>query len=222
MPKASSPRRARSRAPGMLSSSHLSLVPEKYASSTNPVLAVNSDSWPAARSASHNDAVRRSCQTMALRDRPAASALPEQGGFALIGDADRSQGARRDRGLGQRLGYDAGLRGPDLQRIVLDPPRLGINLGEFPLRHGADRPTVVEDDRPGTGGSLIQGQHEGPAAAGAIGHCLSDLAPPRKMVRFAASHSSPGRGRTRQPRHDSMPLSSLATPEPPAHAARDL
>ena len=66
VPKASSPRVARARASGVLSSSHLSFVPEKYASSTSPVLRVKVASCPAARSASHNGAVRRSCHTMAL------------------------------------------------------------------------------------------------------------------------------------------------------------
>jgi hypothetical protein len=73
VPKASSPRAARARAPGVLSSSHWSLVPEKYASSTNPVLRVKTASYPAARSASHAGAVRRSCHTIALATgRPVA------------------------------------------------------------------------------------------------------------------------------------------------------
>jgi len=73
VPKASSPRSARARAPGTVSSSHASLVPEKYASRTSPVLFRNPSSCPACRSASHRDAVRRSCQTMALATgRPVA------------------------------------------------------------------------------------------------------------------------------------------------------
>ena len=73
VPNASSPRRARSRAAGTWSSSHLSLVPEKYASSTSPVLRRNVGAWPAARSASQAPAVRRSCQTIACASgRPVA------------------------------------------------------------------------------------------------------------------------------------------------------
>jgi hypothetical protein len=66
VPKASSPRPARARAPGTLSSSHLSLVPEKYASMTSPVFAAIAVALPAARSSSQSAAVRRSCQTIAF------------------------------------------------------------------------------------------------------------------------------------------------------------
>ncbi len=66
VPNASSPRSARARAPGTLSSSHASLVPEKYASSTRPVLRAKRAAWPDCRRASHRDAVRRSCHTMAF------------------------------------------------------------------------------------------------------------------------------------------------------------
>jgi hypothetical protein len=50
----------------MLSSSQAILVPEKYGSSTRPVLARIVCSAPAARSSAHIPAVRRSCHTMAL------------------------------------------------------------------------------------------------------------------------------------------------------------
>ena len=65
VPKASSPRSARSRAPGTWSRIHASLVPEKYGSSRRPVAAVTAGSWPAATKALQVSAVRRSCQTMA-------------------------------------------------------------------------------------------------------------------------------------------------------------
>ena len=66
VPKASSPRAARSRAPGIVSSSHFTLVPEKYGSSSSPVFAVTLASWPADFSCAQISAVRRSCQTSAL------------------------------------------------------------------------------------------------------------------------------------------------------------
>ena len=87
VPKASSPRSAIWRAPGTWSSSQDSLVPEKYASSTRPVRDCRKSACPSARSRSHSGAVRRSCQTMA-RQRAACGALPDQRGFALVGDAD--------------------------------------------------------------------------------------------------------------------------------------
>ena len=66
VPNASSPRSARIRAPGTLSSSHASLVPEKYGSNTRPVFARTVSSAPDARSSAHCAAVRRSCHTIAL------------------------------------------------------------------------------------------------------------------------------------------------------------
>ena len=65
VPNAARPSRARSRRPGTWSSSQAILVAEKYGSSTRPVRARMSGSWPPARSCSHRGAVRRSCQTSA-------------------------------------------------------------------------------------------------------------------------------------------------------------
>ena len=65
VPKASVPASARSRTPGTLSSSQRILVPEKYGSSSSPVLRRTMASAPAPRSCSQKSAVRRSCQTIA-------------------------------------------------------------------------------------------------------------------------------------------------------------
>ena len=65
VPKARSPASARARAPGVWSSSHCSLVAEKYASSTKPVLRCSVRAWPRDLSWSQAGAVRRSCHTMA-------------------------------------------------------------------------------------------------------------------------------------------------------------
>ena len=73
VPNASSPRSARARSCGSLSSSHASLVPEKYGSSSSPVRRVISGSWPSALSRAQKSAVRRSCQTIAgATGRPVA------------------------------------------------------------------------------------------------------------------------------------------------------
>ena len=53
------------------------------------------------------------------------------------------------------------MTGPDLIRIVLHPPSLRKNLSEFPLRHGANRAIVIEDNRTGTGGALIERENDG-------------------------------------------------------------
>ncbi len=73
VPKASSPRSARARRPGTLSSSQTSLVAEKYASITRPVFSRMVSSMPSARSFAHSGSARRSCQTMAwCTGRPVA------------------------------------------------------------------------------------------------------------------------------------------------------
>ena len=66
VPKASSPRSARARAPGTLSSSQAILVALKYGSITRPVFSRTSCSAPSAFNRSHSGALLRSCQTMAL------------------------------------------------------------------------------------------------------------------------------------------------------------
>src|SRR6266566_151449 len=65
VPNASLPAFALARAPGTLRSIHSSFVPEKYASTTRPVLRLMSGASPRALSRSHAAAVRRSCHTMA-------------------------------------------------------------------------------------------------------------------------------------------------------------
>src|SRR5260370_26735354 len=66
-PNSASPRSAFSRTPGTLSSIHLTLVPEKYASVTRPVRARISLSKPFAFNSSQIGTVKRLCQTIALK-----------------------------------------------------------------------------------------------------------------------------------------------------------
>ncbi len=67
VPKASSPRAARSRPPSTWSRIQRSLVAEKYGSMIRPVRLRTSSSRPSARRLSQMASVRRSCQTMALK-----------------------------------------------------------------------------------------------------------------------------------------------------------
>ncbi len=95
-------------------------------------------------------------------DGPAGAAVPDDGGLALVGDAEGGQVAglevelregRADHGLGAL---------PDLQRVVLDPPRLrqdllvlelvAADLGAVMVEHheaGAGRPLVHRPDEIG-------------------------------------------------------------------------
>ncbi len=96
VPNASSPRAALARAPATWSRSHFSFVPEKYASRTRPVFAVQSSArGRPPRSASQTGAVRRSCQTIAFASGRPVDALPEDGRLALVRDADRGDVRRR-------------------------------------------------------------------------------------------------------------------------------
>ena len=78
--------------------------------------------------------------------RLAAAPVPQQCGFALVGDADRAHVGRRDARLGERVARGGELRRPDLARVVLDPARLRINLAKLALRGGDDGARLVEDD----------------------------------------------------------------------------
>src|SRR6185312_1329805 len=66
VPKANLPASARSLAPLTFFKIQLTLLPEKYASGNNPVLAWIISTWPPLRRPSQNSAVRRSCHTIAL------------------------------------------------------------------------------------------------------------------------------------------------------------
>ncbi len=92
-------------------------------------------------------------------ERTAAGPLPQQGGLALVGDADGRHVARRNAGSGQRLAPAGKLRPPDLVGIVFDPARLRKILGQLALcrRH---RPAPgIEKDGTRTGGALVEGKH---------------------------------------------------------------
>ena len=84
--------------------------------------------------------------------------VPDDGRFPLVGDADAGDVLAVDAHLGDGLGDDGRLGGPDFHRVVLHPARFREILGELHLRGGADVAFVVEDDGPGGTRPLIQGQ----------------------------------------------------------------
>ena len=91
----------------------------------------------------------------------AGLAVPYDSGFTLVGDAYSLHLGRSDAGLGQRLARRGELDAPDFQGIVLHPARLGVDLGQFLLRHRHGVATGVEHDAAGAGGALVEGKQVG-------------------------------------------------------------
>jgi len=90
---------------------------------------------------------------------PAALALPQHGGLALVGDPERRHLLRPKPGTAQRR--PAHLEGvlPDRLGIVFDPAIGGIVLHQFPLRRRHRPAMAIEQDRPGRGRPLVDGQN---------------------------------------------------------------
>ena len=88
----------------------------------------------------------------------AGVAVPEEGGFALVGDADGGDVVCNQVGFAKRVMGDLLLRIPDVGGVVFDPAGLGVELGEFLLGDGLDVAVVVEDNGAGTGGALVEGE----------------------------------------------------------------
>ena len=87
----------------------------------------------------------------------AGGLVPDNGGLPLVGDADagdvRGGQAALFKGLAQ--GVELGVQND--HGVMLHPAGLGVNLGEGVLGQGDDVPGGVEDDGPGAGGALVQG-----------------------------------------------------------------
>jgi hypothetical protein len=87
--------------------------------------------------------------------RRTGAAVPDDRGFALIGDADGGEigggeAARSQRGVNDCLGVP-----PDFGWIVFDPSRLEVDLRMFLLRFADDTRRLIEDDEAGAGGALV-------------------------------------------------------------------
>ena len=94
-------------------------------------------------------------------DRLAVGAIPDDRGFALVGDADAGDVLGADAGLGHRLAHGRDHGRPDFLRIVLDPSRRRIDLAQLLLRDRDRRERCVEHDRPRRGGALVDGDEVG-------------------------------------------------------------
>ncbi len=90
--------------------------------------------------------------------RLARVAVPDHGGFPLIGDSDGGDVCGSQSGLAERVGGRVQLSGPDLRRVVLDPARRGKNLTKLFLRRRNDAAAVVEHHGARARRALVQGQ----------------------------------------------------------------
>jgi hypothetical protein len=96
-----------------------------------------------------------------VMDRPARGALPDHRRFPLVGDADGGDVGGAQARILQGQGRNTGLGFPYLAGIVLHPAGPGIVLAELLLRRGNNQARVIEDNRPGTGRTLIEGYEKG-------------------------------------------------------------
>ena len=91
-------------------------------------------------------------------DGLAGGAVPDHGGFPLVGDADGSDVGHGQSGFGNGLAGGGQLTRQDVLWVVFHPARLGKVLRKFLLRHAQNAATVVEDEAAAAGGALVQGE----------------------------------------------------------------
>ena len=133
-------------------------------------------------------------------------AVPDDGGLALVGDADGGEIAGHEAALLERVGDDFAGAAPDLIGVVLHPAGLRKDLFVFLLGDGDDAAGAVEDDESRAGRALVDG-------ADVVGHVS-----PLRMTTFHDTTTAAGgpfqfggvRGRVLFPMR-SAALSELAT-----------
>ena len=100
------------------------------------------------------------CGSSALPDngminRLAVALVPEDGGFALVGDADGGNFPCGNAKLGNGIARNRKLCFPDFQSVMLHPAGVGIVLLKFLLRNAFHLPVLVEKNRAGAGCALV-------------------------------------------------------------------
>jgi hypothetical protein len=89
----------------------------------------------------------------------AGFAIPQDGGFALVSDADGCNVFGLRAALGKGFESNRNLRRGDLLGIVFYPTGLGKYLIELALRYGSNFAIAIEQERSRTGGALIECQN---------------------------------------------------------------
>ena len=99
----------------------------------------------------------------------AGLAVPQHGGFALVGNAHGAHGAHgagRNARLGQRVAGRGQLGAPDFQRVMFHPAGLGVDLRQLQLGLRHDVALLVKDDAAGAGGALVECEQVGHGGQG--------------------------------------------------------
>ena len=91
-----------------------------------------------------------------VMDGLAGGAIPQQTGFALVGDSDGGQSVERDPGGGFTAHGDR--CHPNLFGVVLDPTVLRVVLGERALSGGDDHAGTIKDNGPRAASPLVDGE----------------------------------------------------------------
>ena len=91
-----------------------------------------------------------------ITDCLASGAVPHDGCFALVGDADRSDVCSADCALLHYLACDGELGLPDIFRVMLDPAWMRKDLPEFLLCAASDMACPIEQNGTGAGCPLVQ------------------------------------------------------------------
>ena len=91
-----------------------------------------------------------------VMNRGASLAIPNDSGFALIGDAKSRDIITGEFGFGENITGDSELGVPDFAWVVLNPAGFGEDLLKFLLGDRMDLTAPVEEDGPGTGCPLIE------------------------------------------------------------------
>ena len=94
-----------------------------------------------------------------IADGATRGPVPDDGGFALVGDADAGDVRRVQPGTGQRLPRGFDRRGPNYLRIVLDPAGLRKKLFELPPGGCHDLERGAEHHGPRGRRSLVDDKH---------------------------------------------------------------
>src|SRR5690606_41332467 len=93
-------------------------------------------------------------------DRLARGAIPEDGGLALVGDADGGNAVDAAVQVIQDPAHDPHRHVPDIVRVVVDPPGSRVDLVDLLLRDFEAPAGAIHHDGPARCGALIDRRNE--------------------------------------------------------------